>query len=460
MIAFFKQKFHNLISDKKFSEILIGSGWAASAHIIGMGLSMISSIIIVRVYGAELMGVVAVINSFLMLVTIFTVLGTSTSILRLIPEYLTKYSVSSAFKIYRKTQYFVAGVSIIASCVLFFSSFLIADKVFSKPHLSYFFALAALFVIFKSLMILNTQAVRGLRLIRTFAFMQLLPHLSMLSILIGTTFLFFNKYNPVYALFASFLVTALVGVLIMDREFKNRMSHNDDIHGMSIKNIISISAPMFMTATTTFIIGQTGVIMLGMFRTEAEVGYYAIAVKLATLVSFLLSALNSMAAPKFSELYHSGKIDELFHVAKKTTKLIFWTTTPILVIITALGKPILWLLFGQEFTQAYLALVILAIGQFIHSVSGSTGNFMNMTGNQIILSKIRITSALINVFLGLILIPRLGIYGAAIAGMFGISFWNIYVLFEIKSKFGRTIGYFPFASYALKKLMKLNKKRK
>ncbi len=44
------------------------------------------------------MGIVAVLNSFLMLATIFTVLGTNTSILRLIPECLAKYSPAAAFK--------------------------------------------------------------------------------------------------------------------------------------------------------------------------------------------------------------------------------------------------------------------------------------------------------------------------------------------------------------------------
>jgi len=454
MIDFIKRKLQNLISDKKFYEILEGSGWAAGAHIIGMGLTMTTSVIVVRVYGADVMGIVAIIKSFLMFVTIFTVMGTHTSILRFIPEHLTKYSVSSAFKVYRKTQYFVASVSIIACILLFFSSNLIADKVFSKPNLSYFFALAAFFVIFRSLMILNTQAVRGLRLIRTFAFMQLLPHLSMFLILIATTILFFNKYNPVYALFASFIVTALVGIFIMDREFKNRIGQNDHIHKMKMKSIVSISAPMFMTATTTFLIGQTGVILLGMFRSEHEVGYYAIAVKLATLVSFLLSAINSMAAPKFSELYHSGKIDELIHVAKKSTKLIFWTTAPILLILVTFGKPILWLLFGREFTKAYLALVFLVVGQFIHSISGSTANFMNMTGNHLILTKTKMASAFINLILGLILIPKFGINGAAIAGMVGISFWNIFVLYIIQIKFGKTIGYFPFVSYTVNRLKK------
>jgi O-antigen/teichoic acid export membrane protein len=111
MFTLLKRKWIRLISDDKFSEILIGSVWAISARVIATCLGLVTSIIIARFYGAEVMGIVAVINSFLMLATIFTVLGTNTSILRLIPEHLAKYSPTSAFKVYRKTQYMVIIVS-------------------------------------------------------------------------------------------------------------------------------------------------------------------------------------------------------------------------------------------------------------------------------------------------------------------------------------------------------------
>jgi len=52
MVGFVRKKIHNLVSDKKFSEILGGSAWALGAKVLA---------------------------------TIFTVLGTQTSILRLIP---------------------------------------------------------------------------------------------------------------------------------------------------------------------------------------------------------------------------------------------------------------------------------------------------------------------------------------------------------------------------------------
>jgi O-antigen/teichoic acid export membrane protein len=443
MISFCKRKFNNLISDQKFSEILTGSFWALSARVASTGLGLVATIIIARVYGADVIGIVAVLNSFLMLATIFTVMGTNTSLLRLIPEHLVKYSPTSAFKVYRKTQFMVIMLSLFTGTLFFICAALIATKVFSKPHLSFYFALSSVFVVFKSLMMLNTQAIRGVRLIRIFALMLVLPQGFNLLILIFLGFFWPSRDVPVYALLGGFAMTGIMGWLIMEYAFRQKMQPEDLIHIMSVRKILSISLPMLMTATMTFVIAQTGVIMLGMFRSEAEVGYYAIAVKLATLTSFVLNAINSMAGPKFSELFHSKKMDELFYVAKRSAKLIFWATAPILLGFVILGKPVLHITFGHEFTVAYPALVLLVLGQFVHSISGATGLFMNMTGNQNVFRNIVFVAAATNIGINLLLIPQYGTYGAAIAAMISLMIWNITTLYYIKMKFGRTIGYFP-----------------
>ncbi len=447
MLHFLKRKVHNLISDERFSEILTGSAWALSARVIATGLGLVFSIIVARLYGAEMVGIVAVISSFLMLATIFTVLGTNTSILRLIPEHLAKYSPTSAFKVYRKTQYMVIGVSLVTGILFFFSANLIADKIFSKPHLSYYFALASVFILFRSLMLLNTQAVRGLRLIKLFALMQFLPQTFNLLFLIAVGLLWPAGDAPVYAVLFGFAMTGIIGWIIMEYAFKKRMQSHDTVHSVSRRTILSISLPMLMSTTMMFLIAQTGVIMLGMFRSEAEVGYYAIAVKLAILTTFVLQAVNSMAGPKFSELFHLNKLDELLYVAKKSAKLIFFTTSPILIGLIVLGKPILSMVFGREFSIAYPALVLLVIGQFVNSISGSSGIFMNMTGNQIVFRNIMIIAAGLNIGLNLLLTPHFGMNGTAIAAMISLCFWNITTLAYIKIKFGKTTGYFPIVAH-------------
>lgn len=443
MIMAVTSRIRNLLSDHGFSEILTGSVYAVGARIVATGLGFVSSIVVARYYGAGVMGILAVIESFLMLATVLAMLGTSTSILRLIPEHMARHSPTSAFRVYRKTQFFVLAVAVVIGGALYLSSGFVANSVFAKPDLVFFFALAAPFVIIKSLMLLNTQAVRGLRLVRTFALMQLLPPLSMLVLLVILTLLFENRNIPVFTLLASWVVTALAGAWIMDRTFKRRMNPDDEVRPLAVTAILALSLPMLLSATMYFVIGQTGVIMLGIFRTEAEVGYYAVAVKLAGLTALILTAVNSMAAPKFSELFHTGQTDEILRVAKKATKLIFWTTAPILLGLIAIGKPLLGLVFGQQFTVAYGAMVLLVLGQFVNSISGSTGIFMNMTGHQKTFQNIMLASAGLCIVLNLLLIPQFGIMGAALSAMVTVASWNIYTLVYIKAKFGRSIGYFP-----------------
>ncbi len=437
-----KIKWSEFVSDKNFAEIFKGSVWAFGAQIVSTALAMLFNILIARLFGANVLGSVAMIVSFLSLATIFTVLGTNTSILRLIPEHISRYSSSSAFQVYRKVLWLVIGISVVAGTLIFIFSDFIARNFFSKPHLTQLFALSALFLPFAAISDLNLHAIRGIKLIRSFAFMQLLPALAKFSILAVLCLFTLRSSIPFYALFSSYIFTAIIGIFIILKKFHISNANDDIIHPASLKYILTLSLPMFMTSVMSFFIGQVGLLILGMFRSETEVGYYDIAVKLASLTTFILGAVNAMAAPKFSELYSKGKIYELLDLARKTSKMIFGLTFPLLLILSLGGDSILQILFGSDFSVAYIALLLLVMGQFVNSISGSVGYFMNMTGNQTVFRNIIFVGALLNIFFSLILIPKFGINGAAAATTISLIFWNIATLIFIKVKYGKIIGYF------------------
>ncbi len=443
MFQTIKIQWSKFISDKNFAEIFKGSIWAFGAQIVSTALAMLFNILIARLFGANVLGSVAMIVSFLSLATIFTVIGTNTSILRLIPEHISRYSSSSAFQVYRKVLWLVIGISVVAGTLIFIFSNFIAHNFFSKPHLTQLFALSAIFLPFAAISDLNLHTIRGIKLIRSFAFMQLLPALAKFSILAILCLFTLRSSIPFYALFSSYILTAVIGIFILLKKFHINNANDDIIHPVSLKYILTLSLPMFMTSAMSFFIGQVGLLILGMFRSETEVGYYDIAVKLASLTTFILGAVNAMAAPKFSELYSKGKIDELLDLARKTSKMIFWLTFPLLLILSMGGKSILQILFGRDFVVAYIALLLLVMGQFVNSISGSVGYFMNMTGNQTVFRNIIFVGALLNISFSWILIPKFGINGAAAATTVSLIFWNIATLIFIKVKYGKIIGYFP-----------------
>jgi len=437
-----KQKLQWQFADKDFSEILKGSAVTLVARVMATGLALISSLIVARSYGAEATGILAIVQTSMLLMSIFAVLGTNVSILRLIPEHIAKYSVTSAFKVYNKIQLLVIFCSIVVGFLIFIASGPIAENIFKRPQYSYVISITAIFVIFRAVMDLNTESLRGIRSIRGYAFILLVPNVAMLLVLFVLWNFSESVNDPVYAQIAGWGVTAVVGSVLMRGLFKRRLKPDEKFVSMRAREILDISAPMLMTASMNFVIGQVGILILGMYRSPAEVGYYSIAVKLATLTTFVLQAINSMAAPKFSELFHTERMDELFRVAKKSTKLIFWTTSPILVCLVVLGTYILSI-FGPGFQDAYIPLLILVCGQFINSISGSTGYFMNMTGHQKIYRNIVLLSSAINLILCFSLIPMLGLLGAALSSSICLVLWNSMIMIFIKIKYRRTIGYLP-----------------
>jgi O-antigen/teichoic acid export membrane protein len=443
MFTSIKLKYRDLLSDTQFSEILNGAIWTFASRILSTLLGLGFSVFVSRLYGADGLGLIAVIDSFLILITIFTVLGTETSILSLLPEHLTKHSPSSALQLYRKIKNIVISVSLVAGVLCFFSADFIAYRIFSKPHLSYYIMLASGTIVFKSMMLISIQAIRALRLIRVFAIMSFLPQSFALVILAVLTICSPSEGVPVYALLGGFWITGTIAWFVLKLKFREHTNPTDSIHNLNSREILSTSLPMLMSNAMEFFIGQTGVLVIGMFHPDAEVGRYAIAVKIAMLTAFILQAVNSMAGPKFAELYHSGNMDELFRVAKKSTKLIVFLTFPVLITLLFFGKNILTIVFGSDFAVAYPALVLLVAGQFVNAASGLGGIFLNMTGNQHGFRNIVLVAAILNVVLTFSLTPHFGINGTAFAAMLSICFWNVATLLFIKIKYGQSIGYLP-----------------
>ena len=104
------------------------------------------------------------------------------------------------------------------------------------------------------------------------------------------------------------------------------------------------------------------------------------------------------------------------------------------------GEDVIRLLFGEPYLPAYVPLVILASGQLINVAFGSVGQFLTMTGHERdSLSSLGL-SAVANVALNAILIPRYGGVGAAIATALSVVIWNVLLSIRLYRRLGLTPG--------------------
>lgn len=447
-----KDKMLSFLRDERMSEMLRGSCYSLGAKIIITVLSVATSILGARYYGAEMVGLVAMVASILSISRMFGLMGMSTSILRLIPEYREKYSAEYAISVYRKIFLTVLCLSMIAAVILLVGADFVANTVFSSTLLAGLVPVLAIVSVFNSVREINLSFIRACKKIKELSIFDVVTKVISLLLLLGLTYFFYHRLNLVCIyLFIPVCMAIIISIYVLKVLVQpNRTGGRLGEPLPTSWALVKLSLPMLMTASLIVAIANTDIVMLGIYRATSEVGVYSIATSLALLVGFVLSSVNMISAPKFAELYYARKHDELKFVVQNTSKLMFWTALPILVVMVIAGKFLLGI-YGEPFVSGYGALVILMIGQFFSATSGSVGCLLNTTGHQIAFTIIICISLVMNVLLNYLLIPQYGIDGAAIASACGMVFWNAASVLYIKNKFGFIIAYIPLIKVFSKK---------
>lgn len=425
-----------LKKDFHFRELISGSSKSFVIQIIGVMVSYAFIYTVTNSYGAATLGVFVLSITILNVVAVFGRLGMNTMLLRLVSENASKNQWYTVKKIVKKAFITVALVSITISIITYLLAHTIADKIFGKEHIYSFIELTALVITPFILLSLFLESLRGLKKIATYMFIQQIGIYSLA--IITLLFFIFLEYktdtNTLVAYILSVIIIFITTSLILVKNIKKQPKQVNEVVP-TLNQLLEISIPMMFASSFVLFISWSDIIMLGMFTTDTEVGIYSVALKIALVMTIPLTALNSIAAPKFAEFWGHQDLTNLKNIATKSTKLIFWITLPLFLFIITLPNFFLKM-FGDEFVSGVLVLTILAFGVFINALSGSVGHIIEMTGHQRIQQKILLIAAVLNILLNYILIPSYGMEGAAIATVITTSFWNLsYVLF-IKKKFG------------------------
>ena len=92
------------------------------------------------------------------------------------------------------------------------------------------------------------------------------------------------------------------------------------------------------------------------------------------------------------------------------------------------------LFYARGYLPAYLPLVILSFGQLINIGAGSVGNVLNMTGYQNDTVKGQVIAAIPSLVLNILLVPKYGLNGAAVATAGSFLIWNMVLLYFVKKR--------------------------
>ncbi|WP_440993786.1 lipopolysaccharide biosynthesis protein [Cysteiniphilum litorale] len=191
------------------------------------------------------------------------------------------------------------------------------------------------------------------------------------------------------------------------------------------------------------LLSQIDIVLLKIFSSNESIAYYAVALQLSALVVFVLNAVSANIMAQVANDYKMLSRDAFQTKITEYTRIICGLSALGMVALIIAGYWIT-MLYGQAYTQAYSLFCVLMIGQAVNVLCGSVFTILNMAGFEKTTCRVFYIALVINIVLGIALIPSLHAFGVAIASAIAMIFWNLVLTYFVIKKLGVNPTIFTF----------------
>jgi O-antigen/teichoic acid export membrane protein len=183
------------------------------------------------------------------------------------------------------------------------------------------------------------------------------------------------------------------------------------------------------------------VIFLGFILSEAAAGIYNVAYRFLFLLFMIPNYAAHAIFPLASNLYIHSR-DDLLKLYQQTLNIAILIGIPVSSGLWLRAPDIIIMIFGDEFQNSILLLRYLAGLFFLSGFNILMGIFLTACDQQAKRTKAESVIIIINIIGNAVLIPVLGIKGAAIATLSAEIILSLYTLFVLRKLIGQTkIGF-------------------
>jgi len=399
-------------------------------------LTFISSIVFVRIMGATNYGIYSHVSAIIDVLKMPVEFGLPVLVLRETATNVARKNWGMVKGVWKWASNFIiiSSMIIIGLCPI---AYLIFGKHFSEEYIKTFLW-GIMLIPFLAFSTLRGGQLKGLKKIVLSQFPEqvLTPVLQISIIIIYGYFLAFevNASTTMIIYVISGVIAFFVGIGLLNKYTLTEIKQAEPV--LQAKQWFSSTLNLAGINGLNLINKRISIIIVGLSVSAASVGYYKVAVQFSILASVGLQIINAIVSPRFAAMYTRNQMPRLQKIATLSARAVLVFNLVTTLLLALLGKLILSLAYGEEFIAAYIPILILLIGQFINSATGSVGVLLNMTGKEKHTIKGSFLATIINLILTLSLAPKFGIIGGAIGTGASLIVQNIFLWFAVYRHLG------------------------
>jgi O-antigen/teichoic acid export membrane protein len=419
-------------SDSSLARRLAGAAFLI--RVVSAAIAFISQILLARWMGGFEFGVYVYTWTWVLLIGGMVDLGLGSAAQRFIPEYseLGQFNLLRGYL--RGSRWLAVAIATAIALLGAGAVTLLAGHIGSETIIPLYLACAALPLSGVA------QVQSGIARSYNWVNLGLAPvYIQRQLALLGLVALAFALGLPTNAITATLAgVISLWGVAISQMLVLNRRLSRvveSGTRAYAVRSWLATSTPIFVVEAFYLLLTYADVIIVQQFRPANEVAIYYAAVKTMALVAFIYFSVAQTIAHKFAQYHVAGDRKRLVAFLRQSVRLTFWPSLGSIVVLLIFGRPLLHL-FGSDFVSGYHLMFVISVGLLARAAVGPAERLLNMLGERRSCALVYASSFALNVVLCVVLIPRLGLLGAAIASAVALLFESVSLFAVAKYRLG------------------------
>ncbi len=381
------------------------------ASLVGFGVSAL----LARILSPEDMAIFFLANSVAIFLALNYRFGFDNLLLQKISESLSADNVDYAKALVIVGLGMVGVVSLFSAMLLYFGpGHFLLTTFFSSQPVEGFLGLIIIWSIVLAFQFLLSEIFRAFKEISLAVIVGgALTSLLSLGSLFSLSFV--GGQEKLEVVLSLVIISGLINVFIGIKKLHKRIRgvRRDIVSAIRIKALFNDGWPFWGHAITHYIIGFSGLWILGRYAEGLDVANYGAAIRLTALIAMALLVVNSVVSPLIAGMNLKGERKKMERILRGSATLASVPSLIIILIFFIFAENTMVFVFGEPYESGSSILRILLFGHLVAVLSGAHGYLLMMSGHQKTMMFITLVSAILTIAMSMLVIVPFGVIGIA-----------------------------------------------
>lgn len=413
--------------DAESKTLIKNSSWVFIANFIGAGFAFLRSIIIARGLGADILGYYTIAIAFVVSVQELLKLNVATGLIRYGAQYLADQRKDKLVALLKFCVVLSMCSALVSILIITGITSIAYDRFITHPGMELFIIMYALVNGFAFLDNIGKGVLKLFYRFKTNSVISII--MDSIEFTIVSLVIYFFPKNLGY-FFAAVITTRLINsfvcnfavIMELKNELRDYFTTKMNILKAEMPDITKFTFGHSFNNTLKTLMNQGDVLLLNYFCGASQVGFYAVAKKLAYSILTLTDPLVTSIYPQLSVLTAQKKYDEIGKMLKRTSMFAAIPLGAFLLVAYFVKSHIIVGLYGKQFEQAVNPFYIHLVDAAMCSLFFWILPLVQSLGMNALRFRIYITAIAIGAIVSMLLIHNYQASGVA-WGLFAANFF-------------------------------------